>query len=364
MATYDFATITAQQALDIQASDELRFTGGPARDASVIYHTVGDSLDPTGFTITFAGRAVDFGPALLDLGALGHLSFADRSLLAIGGSHNDSFDGGPDGFALLTGGNDAFFGGGGDDVLFGEGLDDAMQGNQGNDTIVTDAGADVLYGGQGNDRLTTGLGNASDKGDFAHGNLGNDTIQGGAGSDTLLGGQGEDSIDGGVGADVLNGNLGNDILVSHGAARMFGEDGSDTLSAQAPGAVLTGGAGADLFVLGARSGAFLGQTATVASTITDWQSTDHLHIEGQSFATVPANYTELLVADTGDPTLNLGNAFDAASLALFTEGAQTIAVQIAGSVVIFADTDVIRGLEVGVLLVGRTLADISAANFI
>ena len=362
MATYDFATITAQQALDLRVTDQLTFTGGPARDASVIYHTQGDSLDPTGFTVTFEGRAVDFGPGLLDLSAHFRLGFDDLSLLLIGGSGADTLEGGPAEGLEFVGRNDALFGGPGNDVLWGAGFNDAIQGNQGNDTIEADEGADILYGGQGNDVIITGLGREPDKADFAQGNKGDDTIHGGAGSDTLLGGQGDDSIDGGAGADVLNGNLGNDVLVAHGAVRMFGEDGADTLSAQAAGVVLSGGAGADLFVFSTASGLFAAQGFALASTITDWEATDHLHIERIGSANIAGSYVETRAPDLGDAALTLDSAYEAAQWARLA-GAQTIAVEVAGSVLVFSDTDPAVGLELGIVLVGRTLADIDASNF-
>jgi Ca2+-binding RTX toxin-like protein len=145
-------------------------------------------------------------------------------------------------------------------------------------------------------------------------------------------------------ADVLNAILGgNDVIVGDATAnRLIGGDGSDTM---------TGGGGADVFVIsGNNSPLSLGLSGHPERLdhITDWSSDDFLQFtDGPAMA---ANrYTEIVTA-TVDSALNF-----AAGNQLTPGAAPYIAAQVGNDVI------VIEGLN-AVVLSGRTLADISAAN--
>lgn len=203
MNTFQFDTITADQALNIETDDVVQFSAGSANAATVIFGAAG-------ITVSLGARSVVFGADITVVSASQHLTFPDGSHLVIGGPRAEQFDGGP--------GNDGLFGGDGNDTLAGHGGANLLQGNQGDDRLLTDAGADTIYGGQGNDVISTGLGVAGEAGDFAQGNKGDDSLSGGAGADILLGGQGADTIEGGAGDDTLSGDRGADVLVG-GAGR-------------------------------------------------------------------------------------------------------------------------------------------------
>jgi len=209
MATFAFETIGAAEAAAFKATDQLLFQGVSARSVAVLF-----GLDGT-VTLASGGRAVAFGPGVLDASTAGNLTFPDGSTLKAGSSGGDAMGG--------EGRDDGLYGGAGNDTLNGGEGANLLQGNQGADQLVAGAGDDIFYGGQDGDLIRTGDGR-----NFAQGNLGGDTIEGGTGSDTVLGGQGADVLSGDLGDDFLNGNLGDDCITGgDGNDRIFGEAGDD-----------------------------------------------------------------------------------------------------------------------------------------
>jgi Ca2+-binding RTX toxin-like protein len=273
-----------------------------------------------------------------------------------GGSGAEVFSG--------RGGNDLIQAGDGDDQIQGDAGNDTLQGAAGNDTIQGFSGDDVLDGGGGVDVLSylnasggvtvslavsgpqsvgadqgvdtvsnfesldgslypdrlTGDGGAN----YIRGWSGDDTIQGGAGTDTIEGREGNDSVSGGDGNDFLSGNVGHDTI-SSGA-------GSDTIWFN-PG----------------DSGVVAGQL----DVITDWSNQDTLefgYVPGGAFLTAVAT--------------DYASALDNANYNIAHGNARYEAVQLGSDVVVFADSAGDGGsAEDAVVLRGRALADLSAANF-
>lgn len=349
----------------------------------------------------------------------GNLAFNDG---LYGGGGDDSLDGGL-GDDLLQGnqGADSLIGGGGRDVIYG-GQDndrivtttdggalpagdggDFAQGNRGDDVIVGGPGADTLLGGQGNDSISSLTGAP----DFLNGNLGDDRIEGAGtllgegGADTLIGTGAADSLSGGEGDDRIilaqgfaDGGVGSDrieVRLGAGEAIVLGGDGADTLQAQLASRALnvrfsggegqdslqgsggvdtlagdagndtidglggrdrvTGGAGQDQFQIRSYAQDSTGAPADPISVL-DWESGDRLQFAFGS----AVNYREI----TAD---SYAAAFDAAqAAAAAAQGSQYVAVQVGADVVVFGFG---AGAEAAsVILTGRGLADISAANFV
>ena len=394
MPAYAFDSITAEQALAIRAGDTLTFSGGPARNVSVVYQ----SYDPLALTpevprifVTYEGRTVAFATDITELSKVGALVMADGSRLFIGDTSDERLNGGS--------GSDGLYGGPGDDSLGGGQGGDLLHGNVGDDVLIGGDGADVIFGGQGHDVIYTSRdvnGVAGEAGDWAHGNLGDDEIVGGAGNDTLIGGQGDDFLGGGDGADYLTGDLGDDELFgglgsdtlvggagddrlqgSFGADSLNGGDGHDQLVSQGPDAttlsggagddtvvaassgrdILSGGAGRDHFEIVGKFAPAQGQD----DVIVDWDSIDTLTFPAVTTqgagAILPRQYSEFVANDYAS-ALTIANEHISAT------GAVWVSAQVGGDVYVFADTgDPADGADVAVVLVGRTLADISLANF-
>lgn len=389
MTDYAFKTITAAQALAIQAGDTLRFGGGPARTVTVTYDPEGLPIVPGHVYITYEGQTVTFGTGVAALSKGGFL-FADGSALFVGDGAAERFTGGA--------GDDGAYGGLGADSLIGAAGDDLLQGNLGDDVLVGGDGADRLFGGGGDDVIYASrdvAGVAGEAGDWAHGNLGDDEIVGGAGRDTLLGCQGNDFIgggdggdhlsgdlgddellgglgddtlqgqsghdrlQGGFGADSLNGGAGDDQLVSQGpeASTLSGGAGTDTLVSGGAGRdVLLGGEGRDVFEIVARTA----PAAGVEAVIGDWEAGDLLSFPAVSILTagiLPRAYSEFVSSD-------YASALAIANTQITGAGVQYAAAQVGSDVYVFADVgDPEDGADVAVLLVGRTLADVSLEAF-
>lgn len=251
MATYNFSTITAMQAMAITAADTLILDQGTGATTTVLF----SGADVT--TIMIGDRAVMFGTAI----AAATKTFTDGGVLFIGGADNDQ---------TTTGaGGDGLYGGAGTDTLTGgDGLN-LLQGNQGNDSLVGGGAYDVIYGGQDSDRIVVGAAPNPGGTNFGQGNRGDDTISGSpTDNDTLLGGQGNDVInitDPGVprdlglldnrmgftggGNDFLNGNLGNDtIFAGEGNDILSGEGGDDFLQDGGGSNTINGGDGNDTVI--------------------------------------------------------------------------------------------------------------------
>lgn len=376
MATYNFSTITAAQALTISAGDTVVVDGVSANAASVV---AAPTSTPT-LDVTFGGRTVAFGAGVMGSGEI--FVFGDKSELYIGSSV------GVAGYDNRTAGptNDALFGLDGPDNLRGGDGNDVLQGNQGNDRLSGGLGADTVYGGQGDDEIATTAGDTGPN--FANGNRGDDTLWSGQGADTLLGGQGDDQLFG-QGPNYLSGDLGDDrVFGGQFADTIFGGDGRDALSAgggddTAQGGtgadtmwgdagsdlldggegddvllggtgadVLTGGAGSDLFVFAAGDS----PTTGVVDRVTDWTSADRLDL-GPA-VTGAGQFTAI-----NDPAIDTFQEARDAAAARYADPGQPalayVAVQVGANVLVFYN----EGSD-AVQLNGVTTASLSGANFV
>ncbi|MGA0605040.1 calcium-binding protein [Phenylobacterium sp. VNQ135] len=391
---YAFETITPEQALNIRLGDTLTINGGPARLVSVTYQ----SYDPVALTpevpsvlVTFGGKTVKFGVGLTEVSNVGGIIMADGSKLLVGDAGvqrtsgtdlDDGLFGGP-GSDQLAGlkGADLIHGGSGDDVLAGGEGADSLYGGQGDDVIYTSdsvtgvpgeagdfahgnlgddeifggAGDDWLYGGQGNDLIA-----GRDGDDYVSGDLGDDDLSGGLGDDVLVGGAGADTLQGGFGADYLNGGDGDDHLVTQGpeGTTMRGGSGNDTLVAFSSGQdQLWGGDGRDRFEFVANKLPAAGQD----DLIMDWEAHDTLSFADVGILTasiLPLSYSEFVAHDYAE-ALRIANEH------ISGPGAKYVAAQVGADVIVFYDAgDPADGADMAVVLVGRTLNDISLANFV
>lgn len=361
MAAYTFEAITADQASAFAATDTLTFSTGTATQFTVAFATDGT------VSISGAGRSLVFSAAITTASAGSGLSFADGSLIFIGVPTNDTISVSPTAPGALYGGD------GNDSLSLGlkGGL---IQGNQGADTLQS-TGQATIYGGQGDDKITA----SASQYDFLQGNKGDDLIVGGA-YDTILGGQGNDTLSGG---GFLNGNLGDDSI--SGTGLLFGEDGDDTIAANGYGTsadagagndsivatsgtnTIQGGAGADTIESGAGvdvlyggAGAdqfrFLsggGATPGTLDQVLDWSVQDTL-----KFQTPPSGYAGYAAYVIGDYT----TAVNQTTGFMATNKYAYVAVQVGADVIVFAAAS--SGIDVAIDLVGRSLADISASNFV
>jgi len=171
------------------------------------------------------------------------------------------------------------------------------------------------------------------------GTAGDDTLSGGHGDDSLAGLDGNDLLRGGKGADTIDGGAGNDTL--------SGGHGAD---------VLTGGAGADVFRIDGSA-----KTLAGLDRITDFtHGEDKLVFDDAAVATA-ANFAT-------DTAVDFQTAVADAN-AKMAAGADFVAVQVGADVIVFADEAGEAGepaehhVESGVLLVGKTLADIGVGDF-
>ncbi|RAK51253.1 calcium-binding protein [Phenylobacterium deserti] len=384
MTAYRFDTITAFEALNIHAEDWLTLGGLSASGVGVSY-SPSELPIPANITLSAGGRTVQFGAELSALSQRGALTGTDGSRLLIGGEGRDALTG--------TAGRDGLYGGGGDDVLYGEAGDDFLHGNAGNDTLNGGAGSNTLYGGLGDDTINLSV-LGETRGSWAHGNKGADDLLGGAGDDTLFGGQdndllggsdgndflsgdaGDDELFGGEGNDTLIGGLGDDTLASGGGQDLLqGGEGDDHLALfYGGGATAYGGAGADVIVAasvgkdilfggeGRDTFEFVAKNRpdqTLDDEIRDWSAEDSFSFGQVSiYSILPRQYSEF-VAGSYDEARSIANEH------ITHTGAQYVAAQVGSNVYVFADTDgdAANGADLGVVLVGRTLSDISLLNF-
>src|SRR5262249_40901380 len=152
---------------------------------------------------------------------------------------------------------------------------------------------------------------------------GQDSFSGDAGNDLIFGQGGNDTINGGSGNDTIDGGLGKDIL--------------------------TGGGGVDRFNISTS-----GDSSPVAGSsdqILGWDGTTYrLHFAPA--ATGAAAYSETTAAD-------FGAALTAANTVLGGGTVDVVAVQIGSDVVVFADTNAGNSAGDAIVLVGKSLTDIS-----
>ena len=356
MAAFTFESITPEQASAYAAAtDSLDFAtpGVWAALASVAYQNAADGT-PQAAAVSLNGQTVTFGAGVFgDL----DLRFADGSMLFIGAASADSMSG--------TAMGDALFGGQGADTLAGGSGNDFLQGNQGGDSLAAATGDDFAYGGQGDDMIEVGEGF-----NFAQGNLGNDTVSaaGGTSRNIMLGGQGDDLVIGGAAGDFLNGNLGADSIA--------GGDGDDTLSGEGGADSLQGGAGSDVFAFAG------GSSNTVipgADFIYDFSGEDRIDVPGNggpsAYYLIPAS----VIGGGGDPygyegggdygmtvvAIPYATALARANSWIRDHPQEVIVTaQVAEGVAVFVDTNGDRTADISIILVGKTVFDVSGFNFI
>ena len=349
MSSFLFETITSAEAANYNAAaDTLTFAGANGALITAAYIAAAGAT-PEHVAVTFGPRSVDFGTGIY---GDQDIRLSDGSMFYVGGA-------GPDAASGTTFG-DALYGGQGADSLTGGDGRDLLQGNQGADLLAGGLGNDAIFGGQDNDSIS--LGDASSppsETNWTNGNKGEDVIVGAAGSDTILGGQGSDLVSGAGGDDLLLGNLGDDTI--------NGDDGADVLIGEGGVDVLNGGGGADVFVFG--PGSSSAADRTLVDQIFDWSALDRIHIDGAALG-----YTEVA------PTTMMGGygygGYDygggtgyAAMLSLANNqmaaypGIDIVAAQVDADVVVFVDSDGDDVADLGILLSGASLADISASNF-
>lgn len=213
-------------------------------------------------------------------------------------------------------------------------------------------GRDTLIGGGGNDRLFD-VGGAD--GNLLNGGAGDDTLglglSTGVGTSSLLGGDGNDLIDV-VGADsrqVIDGGAGVDsIRGTRSGDTISGGLGDDTIDTAGGSDILTGGGGVDRFIFLMDRGGVPGPGT--APQIRDWGSDDLIQFRDHPTGL----YIEVTAPD-------FASSITAAQTQLANNTNAVVAVQVAGDVVVFYG-----GPSIGssVVLVGRSLADVSGDNFV
>jgi Ca2+-binding RTX toxin-like protein len=160
-----------------------------------------------------------------------------------------------------------------------------------------------------------------------------DQLRGGNKADSLAGGAGDDSLFGGKGDDTLAGGPGDDTLM--------GGDGVDRMS---------GGDGHDVFHVAGLAGSAAGLDQIFDFT----HHEDTLVFQGLS---------------VGEGDLGRGTADDFAGALAFANseiaghGVSVVAVQVGDDVIVFGDVAGKEHADTGVVLVGRTLADVSFSDF-
>lgn len=336
-----------------QGNDYMYLKGG----ANTVYG--GQDNDSITFAQPFAAQIGNFAQGNKgDDSIVG--SFKADTIL--GGQGNDTLIGG-DGGDFVNGnlGNDVVSG---DGTLLGEGGDDTLS--------STFAATATLRGGDGNDQITIGGGSGfggtsggpGAAGGFASGDNGDDTMSCSTGADTLMGGNGNDMISGVPGSsattDLMDGEAGDDTISARDGANLIkgglgldkltGGTGADTLDGGAGTDILTGGGGADVFVFVDATG-----TPSVSSLdrITDWGSDDKIQLRMLG----AVGYSEVTAAD-------YATAESMATAKLASGTAEVIAIQVGADVVIFADGSAANTVFSVTALVGRTLNDIAAGNFL
>lgn len=302
MATYNFASITAEEAAAFTASDVLEFS-----DLSANEIRVQPIVGGTQFIVE--GRIVEIPLSAATIAGdnTGWVQFTDGTRLVVGdGSGNSTLaDIGNTIDLSASGGGTAaqYWGLGGADNVTGTANADLIYGNVAGDTVTAGDGADTVYGGQDADSIIGGAG-----ADVLYGNLAADTLEGGDGNDTLFGGQDNDLLVGGAGNDELWGNLGDDSIDSTDASAdvVYGNQGADTLNASAADTIY-GGQDGDTLLMG---GAALAYGNMGADTITGSAGVDTVYGGQDADSITGAGGADVLYGNLGADTLNGGAAAD------------------------------------------------------
>ena len=317
---------------------------------------------------------------------------------------DDIITGGPlEDLLRAYGGNDLVQTGGGADTLDGGAGNDTLDGGAGGDLITTGGGADVIVIGQGQSlagqadvvsdwnsgdtiRFAQVAGDTSTyaettAGDFASATaLANGLIAGGSvnvvavqiGSDVAVfadsannNGTQDDVVvlSGRTLADVSGANFGltappppsggtGYILGGPAADTLTGTSGADTIDGGAGGDLITTGGGADVIVI--QQGQSFIQDGQM-DVVTDWSSSDSVR-----FAQMAGDATAYVEGTAA----TFRNAIDSANDLIGSGSVNVVAMQVGSDVAVFADTGNDNGVaEDVVVLRGRTLADVSSANF-
>jgi Ca2+-binding RTX toxin-like protein len=224
-----------------------------------------------------------------------------------------------------------------------------IRGGLGNDTLTGDGGANVLRGNHGNDVLNGGAGN--DTADYgylsaatgvtatvnstgtvfvtvASGDTdtltGIENLTGGAGNDALTGDSVANVLTGGDGVDTLTGLGGDDTLSGDIADSFFGGDGNDLIIVTGgdPAGEISGGAGTDTLSL---------RSLPAGTTI---NLSDPNDIAGASIEAI----------DTGTGSAGTRLILSAASVIAVSEATDTLQITaVAGETIEFADSGWVAG---------------------
>lgn len=159
------------------------------------------------------------------------------------------------------------------------------------------------------------------------------SLRGGDTSDSLAGGAGDERLRGDDGADTLNGG-----------------GGADTLDGGKDADQLIGGDGADVFRIGDGGLSLAGLDRILDFT----HGADKLVFDDDGLTASDANFATTSAVDFASAL--------AAANASMSSGADYVAVQVGADVIVFATELGEHHVESAVVLVGRSLADISAGD--
>ena len=349
----------------IQGSSASEQINGDDGD-DVIFGNAGDDTIVGGFGADSLSGGT--GEDLIDSGAGNDLVFGGAGFDTIIGKNGDD--------TLVGGGNaDSLFGGNGEDVLIGGAGFDQLYGDDGNDSMWSGDTADRLYGGAGDDWMSGGI-NVGSSVDGLWGEEGNDTMFGDAGYDLLDGGSGNDVMDGGDQADNLYGRAGADIIFGgQGLDRLFGGADDDLLIGGSGNDGNFGEQGNDTAWGGTGDDRFFGGTGNDILMGEDGQDSIY---GGAGFDTlVGGNGDDLLAGDFnadrfvfevdhGNDTIgdfDATNEFELMDFSDLPAFASANSV-LAASQQLGADVLITTGIDTSILLLGVSLADLGADDFV
>lgn len=203
----------------------------------------------------------------------------------------------------------------------GRGADDPPGDDRGGRRGADDPPGDDRGGGRGEDDAP-----GDDRGGATslRGGDSNDSLAGGAGDERLRGDDGADTLNGGGGADTLDGGKGADQLI--------------------------GGDGTDVFRIGDGGRSLAGLDRILDFT----HGADKLVFDDDGLTASDANFATTSAVDFASAL--------AAANASMSSGADYVAVQVGADVIVFATELGEHHVESAVVLVGRSLADISAGD--